>query len=246
MKCAIHQPQFIPYLGYFHKIAQADVFVFLDNVQFKKNEFQNRNKMMISGVPAWLTVPVAFTFGDTLRQTRIAQMPGWREKLMKTLEHNYSHTPFFAEFGPGFRALLERAWNNLAELNAASVLWLMHAFGIGTPTVTASDMPDLDPHPTGRLLDICRRLGADTYLSGAGGRDYLDTGRFEAAGLALEFQHFVHPEYPQHSRKNDPAFAPYLSALDGLFNCGGGEAACRQLNLSRASREGTGKCEHER
>lgn len=233
MKCAIHQPQFIPYLGYFHKIAQADVFVFLDNVQFKKNEFQNRNKILISGAPAWLTVPVAFTFGDTLCQTRISQSPGWQGKILKTVEHNYGRTPFFSEFGPGFRALLEREWKHLAELNAASVLWLMNAFGIHTPTITASNLQDLNQHPTGRLLDICRCLGADTYLSGAGGQDYLETDRFAAAGLTLEFQHFAHPEYPQHSRKNDTAFAPYLSALDGLFNCGGGAAACKQLNLAR-------------
>jgi hypothetical protein len=233
MRVAIHQPQFLPWLGYLHKIASCDAFVFLDNVQFKKNEFQNRNKLLVSGEPRWVTVPVSFRFGDTLRQARVPAEAGWRDTMWKTLEHNYGHAPFFGTFAPGLRALIERPWACLADFNEATVRWLLDAFGIATPLYTASRLPEVTTDPTGRLVALCRLLGADTYLSGAGGHDYLDTAAFEAAGLRLAFQEFHHPVYPQTAaRRNGPAFVSHLSAFDGLMNCGGGEAGRRALGLN--------------
>lgn len=231
MKCAIHQPQFLPWLGYLHKINSVDKFVFLDNVQFKKNEFQNRNRLLIAGTVRWLTVPVSFSFGDTLMETHIAETVPWRKKMMHTLDLNYTKTPYFQEFRDGFERVIEQEWENLAELNEATVRWLMKCFDIRTELSISSQFPDISPDPTRRLIDICRRVGADTYLSGAGGHKYLEPSEFEKAGIKLEFQRFEHPVYPQHTLKQGSAFIPCLSAIDGLFNCGGGAAGRKKLKI---------------
>ena len=299
MICAIHQPQFMPWLGYLHKICRADKFVFLDDVQFKKNEFQNRNRVLIAGEPRWLTVPVSFHFGDTLRETMIANNIPWRKKMMHAVELNYAAAPFFNTYREGFAEVIGREWENLAELNAASARWLMECFGIRTETFISSQLPltsttkattknhwipdqvgndILSPHSvipvtrlrrsasprretgiqnmrdfeitrndpradssgavtghttTQRLIDICRLVGADTYLSGAGGHKYLEQEEFEKAGIRLVFQDFRHPVYPQRSTGTGAAFTSNLSALDGLFNCGGGEAGRKTLNIER-------------
>lgn len=229
MKCAIHQPQFLPWLGYLSKINSADVFVFLDNVQFKKNEYQNRNKIRVGDEAKWITVPVSFTFGDTIRQVRIAGDPRWHRKLHMTIEHSYGKAPYFARFAPGLLDVLDQTWENLADLNQATVEWLMKCFEIKTKVLVCSNLPEFSPDPTQRLVDICKYAGADTYLSGAGGRNYLDVKAFENAGIKLEFQEYLHPEYPQCYSSG--GFLSHLSAVDALFNCGGGVEVAKQLNL---------------
>ncbi|NOY80702.1 MAG: WbqC family protein [Kiritimatiellaeota bacterium] len=215
MICAIHQPHFIPWLGYFDKIFRADVFVFLDCVQFKKNEYQNRNRVLTPQGPAWLTVPVSFRFGDRIDQVKVAADGRWRKKLLRTVAMSYARAPGYAAAFPGFEAIiLEESWRSLAELNTATVLWLLDLFGIRTPTHRCTDLGPLSDAPTGRLIDICRAVGADVYLSGAGGRDYLEQELFEAAGIELVFQDFEHPVYPQGGRGR---FVSHLSAMDRVM-----------------------------
>ena len=230
MICAIHQPQFIPWLGYLHKILSADVFVFLDDVQFKKNEFQNRNRMLMGAGVHWATVPVSFHFGDAIHAVKVSDDHKWRQKLIRTITLNYQKAAHFETFMPEYTRIIEQKWPNLAELNIASVLWLLEAFEIPPPAIyRSSQWQGLSADPTGRLIDICKTLDADTYLSGAGGKGYLDTAQFASADVTLTFQDFTHPVYPQKINKG--AFVPYLSALDGLFHCGGGPEARHMLGL---------------
>ena len=256
MKCAIHQPQFLPWLGYLHKINSVDVFVFLDNVQFKKNEFQNRNRIRAGDDARWITVPVSFKFGDALKDVMIADDSKWHRKMCSTIEQNYGKAPLFEAYGPDLIQLLSRPWSKLAELNRATVEWLMKCFGIQTNILVRSEMPDFNSEPirhlpaphrvgqaggasairhggsaTQRLIDICRCIGADVYVSGAGGRDYLDSTRFESADIKLEFQNFLHPTYPQCYSHAGCDFISHLSAIDGLFNCGGGSEGRNRLNI---------------
>jgi len=235
MKCAIHQPQFLPWLGYLDKIASSDVFVFLDNVQFKKNEFQNRNRIRVGSEPKWLTVPVSFNFGDTIRATRIADDPRWRKKMSSTIEFNYSRTPFFGKYSSKLFDICNHDWADLATLNQATVLWLMECFEIPVKTLVCSELPDFSQDPTRRLIDICRHVGADTYLSGSGAREYLDMDSFKDSGITLEFQDYLHPVYPQcyTDGRKVTDFMSHLSAIDGLFNCGGGSAGKEILNIKR-------------
>jgi len=212
---AVHQPQYLPWLGYFDKVDRADLFVVLDTVQFKKNEFQNRNRIKTTAGWQWLTVPVHYRFPQTIREVTVNADVNWRHKHRQAIVTNYSKTPYFEASMPFFDGLYRRDWGRLSDLNVCTVLGLMERFGIATPVCNA-DAWDLSDDPTGRLVDICRKAGARTYLSGAGGRDYLDLAQFEAAGVEVVFQDYRHPEYPQQFGP----FEPFMSAADLLFNCG--------------------------
>jgi hypothetical protein len=221
MYCTIHQPQFIPWLGYFQKIAAADVFILLDDVQFKKNEYQNRNRIRTCNGWAWFTAPVEFHFGDLINETRLSSNPVWQKKLIKTLHTNYTKAPFFAQYAPAFETILTTSHATLSDLNTAVVKWLCSALQITTPIHRSSYFHDVRNDPTGRLIDLCKCVGADAYISGQDGPNYMDLALFEQGHIELYLQHFTHPTYPQLFCNADAKFEPYMSALDLLFNVGG-------------------------
>jgi hypothetical protein len=221
MICAIHQPQYMPWLGYFDKMARADVFVLLDDVQFKKNEWQNRNRIRISNDPGWqwLTVPVLHEFGQIINAVRLNPAIDWRAQHMRALETNYGRSVQFRKFWPAIRPFYEREWETLGELNIALVQLLAGLLGIKTPLVIASTLNILTTK-TQRLIDICRAVGCDAYLAGAGAEAYMDFDDFRASGLKLDVQRYVHPVYPQARARSTEQFISHLSAVDCLFNGG--------------------------
>jgi len=211
---AAHQPQYLPWLGYFDKLDQADVFVLLDNVQFKKNEWQNRNRIKGPQGPQWITVPVRHKFPQTIAEVEVREAEPWRRKHLRALEANYGKAPFFDREMLLFREILEQPWARLDQLNVELVRRLAARLGIETRIVLGSELQARE-HPTLRLVDLCRELGAQAYLSGAGG-DYLEQERFAEAGIELRFQAYEHPDYPQLWGD----FEPYLSIVDLLMNHG--------------------------
>lgn len=215
MKVAIHQPQFLPWLGYLDKIDRADLFVLLDNVQFKKNEWQNRNRIRTAQGWQWVTVPVLHDFGQAIADVRINDKVDWRAKHLKALELHYARAAHRDRLD-GLRAIYGRPWDRLAELNVEVLRWLLREFGITTPLRRSSDMR-LPEEPTERLIEICRTVGATSYLAGAGAKDYMDFGKFDAAGIPVEPQEFRHPVY----RQCYEPFVPGLSAIDLFLTCGG-------------------------
>ncbi|MFT5369822.1 MAG: hypothetical protein ACI8V2_004800 [Candidatus Latescibacterota bacterium] len=215
MIVAVHQPQYLPWLGYFEKIARADHFVLLDIVQYKKNEFQNRNKIKTAQGWQWLTVPARYKFPMTIAEVPINNDIHWRNKHRQALVSNYTKTPFFSDYRSQFESLLDTEWQQLTDINKATIDLIVRALGITTP-IEDPKAWDLSDDPTGRLVDMCKHLNADTYLAGAGGHDYMDLAQFDAAGIRVEFQSFTHPTYPQQFGD----FEPYMSAIDLLFNCG--------------------------
>jgi hypothetical protein len=216
MRVAIHQPQFMPWLGYFDKMDQADLFVLLDTVQFKKNEFQNRNRIKTAQGPMWLTVPVTYRFPQRIAEVGVQRAEDWRRRHLQALRTNYARAACWAAAVAGLEALYATDWEGLAPLNVASVEWLRRELGIATPLRLASQLEACSEDPTGRLVEICQRLGATTYLAGAGGRDYMDLEAFARAGVAVTFQEYEHPTYPQCF----DGFTSHLSALDLVLNCG--------------------------
>ena len=212
MIVAIHQPQFMAWLGYFDKMDQADCFVLLDNVQYKKNELQNRNR--IKG-PQWLTVPVRFKFPDLITEVGVDISDLWRQKQWRALKTNYGKAPYWLLCEEFLEQFYEREWDRLSQVNKASVEWIRGALGIDTTLRIASEM-ELSEEPTQRLIDICKAVGADTYLAGIDGKTYMDLERFTAAGLQIVIQEYEHPVYSQLYGE----FASHLSALDLLCNCG--------------------------
>ncbi|MCF8050005.1 MAG: WbqC family protein [Desulfobacterales bacterium] len=216
MIVSIHQPQYLPWLGYFDKIDKADVFCFLDNVQYKKNEWQNRNRIKTARGPQWLTVPVSHRFGQKINEILINNNEKWPKKHLQGLITNYAKASYFDDYIGLFEKILSQHWRRLSDLNIGLVEALMAALGLTeTDTVQASEM-SLREEPTDRLIDVCRSVGADVYLSGKDGANYMDLARFEAAGIAVVFQDFHHPTYPQLFGE----FESHLSIVDLLFNCG--------------------------
>lgn len=216
MRVAIHQPQFLPWLGYLDKVDRADLFVLLDSVQFKKNEWQNRNRIRTAQGWQWVTVPVLHHFGQRIAEVRINEKTGWRAKHLRALELHYARAAHREPVLRGLRALYDRPWDRLADLNIAVLRWLLGEFGITTPLRLSSEM-NLPEEPTERLVAICRTVGATRYLAGAGSSAYMDFGKFEAAGIPVDMQEFRHPVY----RQCYEPFVPGLSAIDLLLTCGG-------------------------
>jgi hypothetical protein len=223
---SINQPAYLPWLGYFARIAVSDLHVVLDTVQFEKGSFVNRNRVRTASGETWLTVPVctAGRFGELgLDTVEIDDAANWRRKHWQTLRQAYAAAPYFAEHEPFFASVYERPWPRLAELCAEVTDYLLAAFEIETRLVSSSEL-----EPEGAkdelVLDLCRKTGASTYLSGPLGRDYLREERFDEAGIAVVYQEYRHPEYKQ---LREP-FIPYLAAVDLLFTHG---PAAREILL---------------
>ncbi len=214
MIVAVHQPQYLPWLGYFDKIDHADLFVILDTVQYKKNEFQNRNRIKTSQGWQWLTVPVHHRYPETITEITINNDVNWRHKHLQALVSNYARACHFETYFRFFEEVYAQDWAKLADLNTETMFKLMEYLGISTTVKATTDATSEDP--TCRLVEICRSAGAETYLSGAGGQDYLDLDQFDTAGISVIFQDYRHPEYNQLFGQ----FEPYMSVLDLLFNCG--------------------------
>lgn len=216
MMVAIHQPQYLPWLGYLDKMDQADAFCFLDNVQFTKNEWQNRNRVRTREGWLWITVPVLHDFGQKVMDVRINNLVPWAKKHRRTLKQCYSRAQHYKEWAALLDEVLEKPWEKLSDLNIAAARALAQAFGVSTRLVRASKMGPLPDTPNERLIAILKAMGADTYLAGSGGKNYMDLSLFEEAGIRVAFQDFRHPEYTQAQ----PGFVAGLSAVDLLYNCG--------------------------
>ena len=222
MIVTIHQPHYLPWLGYLHRMARADLFVLLDHVQFERGNYQNRTMLRINGEARWLTAPVLQRsqkerIADKLLDNSLEGPRWWASAHFLTLRHAYRDAGYLGSYAPALRRIYETRFERLVELNAALLGFLRDAFGIRTPLLRSSELAP-EGAKSGLVLDICRRVGADTLLVGLGGsRDYLDREAFARAGVKLAFQEFTHPVYPQCGPQ---PFATGLSAIDMLLNCG--------------------------
>ncbi|CAB1080888.1 hypothetical protein JY97_09290 [Alkalispirochaeta odontotermitis] len=216
MIIAVHQPQYLPWLGYFDKIRRADMVCFLDNVQYKKNDWQNRNRIKTAQGWQWLTVPVHYRFPQKITEVTINNTVKWKKKHLQALISNYSRAPFFDDYLHIFKEVFAKPWESLSDLNIDLIKRLAGALGLDRkPFVKASDY-DLGTDPTDRLVDICKIVMADTYLSGRDGVKYMNMERFKESGIGIVIQDFKHPEYPQLFE----GFQSHMSIVDLLFNCG--------------------------
>lgn len=217
MRVAIHQPHYLPWLGYFAKWADADLFVFLDTVQYEKNGWQNRNRIKTPHGPRWLTVPVRARLGTAIRDVTIDSGQRWRARHWRAIDNAYAGAPSWPRYRAALQDFYGREWDRLAPLAVESARWLARALGLSVPARLASeiavDSAGPPPDATARLVAICRAVGADTYLAGRDGARYLDARQFACAGIAVATQRYDHPEYGQRHGE----FAPFLSALDLLL-----------------------------
>ncbi len=219
MIVSIHQPHFLPWMGYFNKVLRSDVFVWLHSVQYRKNYYQNRTKIKnINGQPLWLTLPVHAPFGVTIDHVTIAD-PRWKERIQKTVEQCYRKTAHFDACWPRIAQALELSTDSLNDVNFRTFQAVLELLGGGGPKVESiGDLPASSQDPTLRLVEVCTALGATHYIAGKGGANYLRVEEFEKAGITVLWQAFdpgavVYPQYGE-------GFLPGLSMLDCLCNAG--------------------------
>lgn len=220
-----HQPVYLPWLGLFHKIALADTFVFMDEVQYLTQDWNNRNKIKTPHGWMYLTVPVSLKHSESLlirdiviNNTVKEQNPKehWQYKHWKSIEHSYRKTPFFEKYADFFFHIYnERDWDKLSDLNEAILKYILNELNINVEFIKMSES-NFCGHKSDLILDMCKKLGADINVFGMYGKDYVVAEDFEREGIKIYFQNYNHPVYPQ--RFGD--FLPYMSVIDLMFNCG--------------------------
>ena len=216
MVVAAHQPQYLPWLGYFHKIDRADIFVLLDNVQYKKNEWQNRNRIKTAQGWQWLTVPVLYKYPQLINEVMINNRVNWQHKQRQATLSNYRRAPYYERLEGFLEDIFSSSWQLISHLNVAVVKRLTAILGIDTPLYIASELGEFPEDPDERLIAITKHFRADTYLAGAGGRGYMDLDKYSQSGIEVIFQDFKHPVYSQLFGE----FEPFMSVIDLIFNHG--------------------------
>jgi len=220
---AAHQPSYLPWLGYLDKMAKADVFVVMDDLQYEAQNFQNRNKLKLNNGPAWVTVPlVKGAQTDRICDKRVnndqSDKEHWQRKTWLTIKTHYGRAPHFARYADELEALYARRWERLVDVDLHVLELARRWFGITVPVLHSSSL-ELVGQKTERIVDMCKKVGAKVYLSGRGGSTgYLDVELLRREGITVMWQQFAHPTYPQ--RYPDQGFVPYLAFLDLLLNCG--------------------------
>jgi hypothetical protein len=216
MIVAVHQPQYLPWLGYFDKIDKADIFVLLDTVQFKKNEWQNRNKIKTAQGWQWLTVPVMYKYPQLVNEVTINNKVNWQHKHRQALLSNYKRAPYFDMVEKILGEILSSSWEYISQLNMEAVKRLVTMLGIDTPLYIASELGEFPQDPDERLVALTKHFGAGTYLAGMGGRGYMNLDTYSRNGIKVIFQDFKHPVYQQLFGE----FEPFMSVIDLIFNHG--------------------------
>ncbi len=210
-----HQAAYLPWLGYLHRIHLSDLFVILDDVQFEKNSFTNRNRVKTAGGAVWLTIPVCLKghTESTIRATEVASNTNWVRKHWLTLAQSYAKAPFFGVHRDFFNSVFNRRWDRLIDINHVLLEYLLRQFGIETPVVYQSKL-GVGGQKQELILNLCRQLQADQFLFGIMGRDYVDQELFLAHGVTPSFHAYRTVQYPQLWGE----FIANLSAVDMLFN----------------------------
>lgn len=219
---AIHQPNFLPWLGYFDKIRRADKFIALDCVQFSTgaaSSWTNRVKLLVAGAPRWVTVPIdhAYHGTRTISETNIDNHLEWRPKLLKTIELNYGRAPYFDAVFPWLADLISTSAVKIAEYNMQAIRAITTALHLDPTKLVMGSSLVVDGRATSMLISMVRAVDGDAYLAGGGAGDYQEDALFSGAGVELRYQNFHHPVYRQF---NSAEFVPGLSVVDALMNCG--------------------------
>lgn len=220
MIIAIHQPNYLPYLGFFDKMNQADIFVIYDDAQFNKEDFQHRNKIRIYHGWKWLTVPVEkkpLPIKEIKIKNEVMNKSiKWSDSHFRDIKDNYKDTAYYRLYKSEIETIYLKKYERLIDLNMNLINFLKSAFGIKATFIFSSEL-NLSSKGTQRLVDIVELLEGDTYLSGPKGNAYLDTMLFEKKHIEVKFQEFKHPVYNQYYEN----FIPNMSAIDALFCTGG-------------------------
>lgn len=215
MIISIHQPDYIPYWGYFYKMFKSDIFVFLDDVQFSNNNIHNWNRIKTPQGEFKLKIPVKYSFGDKINQVKTRDELKWKQKHLKTIEMNYSKAKYFKDIYPNYKEILLREYDNLAEMNIEINKFICNGFGVKPKFICSSEL-NIESNKEKRVIDICLALGGSTYISGNGAREYQSYENFKNKGIELKYTDYKPFEYSQQWGDN----IENLSIIDYIFNMG--------------------------
>ena len=218
MIATIHQVNYLPWLGFFSKIKSSDAFVMFDVADYSKNGLMNRNKIRTTDGWMYLTVPIEKKFHRRpFNEVLLPPNEKWREEHWKAMLFNYKKADYFGSYGDFFEKLYKKKHKTLMELNEEIILYIFKQLGINVKIFKTTELgTDKRLKKTDILLDILKSISADTYLSGAGGKTYIEPEKFREAGIGLRFQEYEHPEY----RQRFDGFVPFMAVIDALFNMG--------------------------
>jgi len=217
MILSAHQPAYLPWLGWFHKIAVSDAFVILDKVQFEKNSFINRNQVKIANGKTWLTIPVSLSGHkeSTISDIKIVNNHKWAKKHWKTIEINYKKAPYFYKYKDYFETLYSKNWTYLIDNLLELMKFFIDEVGISTKIYKQSEL-GFNKKKQELILEMCEYFDADIFVFGKLGVDYAEKILFEDRNIKIFFQEYKHPTYPQLYGE----FISHLSIIDLLFNVG--------------------------
>lgn len=215
---AAHQPNYAPWLGYFYKILNCDIFIITDNVQYTDNGYINRNLIKTANGSKWLTVNVQKKGlnSQIIKDVRINNEPGWKENHWRLICQYYVRSPYFYEYEEDIKNIYGRQWDNLADLNEALIKTCCKLIGIRNVDFIRGSSLNAPGKGTDQIIEECQAVEADTYISGYGGAKYIEEDKFKKAGITLKYYDFLHPVY----RQLWGDFIPNLSTLDLIFNAG--------------------------
>lgn len=216
MMIAIQQPEHLPWLGFFNKMMLVDEFIYLDNVQFKKRYFENRNKIKTQSGWDWLNVPVKTKglYTQKINEVEIDNSQSWQRKYLNKIRSHYSKSDFFEEVFNPLQEIVKQDYEKLVALNISLINFIREYLEIITPAIFASDVAK--SKGSDLILQICLKRGAKTYLSGPDGRNYLQLDEFKKNNIEVIYHDYRHPEYKQTSS----GFLSYMSVIDLIFNYG--------------------------
>lgn len=217
MIVGIHQPNYLPYLGFFDKMAKSDVFLIYDDAQFNKSDFQHRNRIKIFHGSKWLTVPVEkkqVPINEILINNG-AHVKGnkWNDDHLNQIAANYNKAPQFSKYFDEIASIYENECELLVDINMDLILMLKKSFGIKTKIIYSSEF-GIKSKSSQKIIDLVKSVGGDDYLSGPAGDNYLDMEMFKESGIKINFQEFEHPIY----RQQYESFLPNMSSIDALLN----------------------------
>ncbi len=217
VKCAIMQPTYLPWLGYFQLIDQVDIFVFFDNVQFIKKSWHQKNKIKTAQGEAMLTVSVKKKglLHQKILDVKLNDDMSWKKKHLSTIELAYKKAPFFNEYFPGLKEIYERDLELLFDLNSSLINYFCEILGIDTKIVRSSELEAVGSGDE-LVIDICKKLDSRYLFNASGAKEVLNLEKFKENDIHVEFQDFAHPSYSQLYGE----FVPYMSVLDVIFNVG--------------------------
>jgi hypothetical protein len=220
MKCVILQPSYMPWRGFFHQIWKSDVFVFLDDVQYDKHGWRNRNRIKGPGGSQWLTIPVSkrgvVSESIPIKDVEICWDRPWSDKHRESIRQAYARAPYLDAYYPTLAEFYTRRDERLADFTIDLTVALAKLLGVGDRSFVRSSSLGAGGSKTDRLVEILTAVGATHYISGPSARAYIEEEKLAAAGITLEFMEYDYPEYPQLH----PPFDPRVSVVDLLFMVG--------------------------